>query len=196
MRASHDLPLRRFGATDLLVTPLCLGCAPLADMPDPECFPGGIQALAEHVHGLGLKLGIYSDAAERTCAGYPGSYGFEEQDAQLWAAWGVDFLKYDYSHAPIDQASAIEQYRRMGAVLRNTGREILFSLCEWGGCSPHLWGRDEQATHAQGRGQSMHDSSLIASPSAASKAAIVASMSAGVCAAETNALLPRIRSTP
>ncbi|WP_026371086.1 glycoside hydrolase family 27 protein [Kallotenue papyrolyticum] len=110
-------------------------------VPDPERFPSGIKALADYVHSLGLKLGIYSDAAELTCAGYPGSYGFEEQDAQLWAAWGIDFLKYDYCHAPVDQASAIERYRRMGEALRATGRPILFSLCEWGGRSPHLWGR-------------------------------------------------------
>lgn len=110
-------------------------------VPDPERFPSGIKALADHVHRLGLKLGIYSDAAELTCAGYPGSYGFEEQDARLWADWGIDFLKYDYCHAPADQASAIERYRRMGEALRATGRPILFSLCEWGGRSPHLWGR-------------------------------------------------------
>ncbi|MBA3468742.1 MAG: glycoside hydrolase family 27 protein [Herpetosiphonaceae bacterium] len=108
---------------------------------DPEKFPHGIKALADYVHERGLKLGIYSDAADRTCAGYPGSYGFEEQDAQLWAGWGIDFLKYDYCNAPTDQATALERYASMGAALRKTGRECLFSLCEWGGRSPHLWGR-------------------------------------------------------
>jgi alpha-galactosidase len=110
-------------------------------VPDPQRFPDGIKPVADYVHSLGLKFGIYSDAAEMTCANYPGSYGFEEQDARLWAAWGVDFLKYDYCHAPADQATAIERYTRMGQALRNSGREILFSLCEWGGRSPHLWGR-------------------------------------------------------
>ena len=110
-------------------------------VPDPAKFPNGIKALADHVHSLGLKIGIYSDAAEMTCANYPGSYGFEEQDAQLWASWGIDFLKYDYCHAPEDQATAIERYGRMGEALRKTGREFLFSLCEWGGRAPHLWGR-------------------------------------------------------
>jgi alpha-galactosidase len=109
---------------------------------DPEKFPSGMKALADYVHSLGLNIGIYSDAADLTCASYPGSYGFEEQDAQLWASWGIDFLKYDYCHAPNDQASAIERYARMGQALRNTGREFLFSLCEWGGRSPQLWGRD------------------------------------------------------
>ena len=108
---------------------------------DPAKFPSGIKALADYVHGLGFKMGIYSDAAETTCAGYPGSLNYEEQDANLWASWGIDFLKYDYCAAPNDQATAIERYRRMGAALQNTGREILFSLCEWGGRSPHLWGQ-------------------------------------------------------
>jgi len=110
-------------------------------IPEPERFPNGIKALADHVHGKGLKIGIYSDAADRTCGSYPGSLGFEEQDAQLWASWGIDFLKYDYCNAPEDQATAIERYTRMGDALRKTGREFLFSLCEWGGRAPHVWGR-------------------------------------------------------
>jgi len=110
-------------------------------IPDPERFSGGIKPVADYVHSKGLKFGIYSDAAEMTCAGYPGSYGFEEQDAALWASWGVDFLKYDYCHAPSDQATAIERYTRMGSALQNCGRDILFSICEWGGRSPHLWAR-------------------------------------------------------
>jgi alpha-galactosidase len=107
---------------------------------DPAKFPSGIKALADYVHDLGFKLGIYSDAAETTCAGYPGSLGYEEQDAKLWASWGVDFLKYDYCAAPGEQAVAIERYGAMGRALQNSGREFLFSMCEWGGRSPHLWG--------------------------------------------------------
>ena len=111
-------------------------------IPDPEKFPSGMKALADYVHDRGFKLGIYSDAAEMTCAGYPGSLGFEEQDAKLWASWGIDFLKYDYCHAPLfDQAIAIERYTRMGEALRSSGREFLYSLCEWGNQAPHLWGR-------------------------------------------------------
>ena len=111
-------------------------------IPDPEKFPSGIKALADDLHEQGFKLGIYSDAAEKTCAGYPGSLGFEEQDAKLWASWGIDFLKYDYCHAPLfDQAIAIERYTRMGKALRDSGREFLYSLCEWGNQAPHLWGR-------------------------------------------------------
>ena len=110
-------------------------------VPDKERFSEGIAALAKEVHGLGLKLGIYSDAAEKTCASYLGSLGFEDQDAKTWAGWGVDFLKYDYCFAPPDQASAIERYTKMGDALKASGREILYSLCEWGGRAPHLWGR-------------------------------------------------------
>jgi alpha-galactosidase len=111
-------------------------------VPDPVKFPNGIKALADYVHNKGFKLGIYSDAAEKTCAGYPGSLGFEDQDAHLCALWGIDFLKYDYCHAPLfDQAIAIERYTRMGEALRKTGREFLYSLCEWGNQAPHLWGR-------------------------------------------------------
>jgi len=110
-------------------------------VPDPEKFPNGMKVLADYVHSKGFKIGIYSDAADRTCGGHPGSYGFEEQDAQLWAAWGFDLLKYDYCNAPFVQAEAIDRYSRMGEALRKTGREFLFSLCEWGNQSPHLWGR-------------------------------------------------------
>ncbi|MBN2536064.1 MAG: glycoside hydrolase family 27 protein [Spirochaetales bacterium] len=110
--------------------------------PDPRKFPNGMKALADYVHEKGLKIGIYSDAAERTCAGYIGSYGFEDQDAQLWASWGMDFLKYDYCNAPADQAAAIRRYKRMGEALKKTGREFLYSLCEWGGRYPYLWGKD------------------------------------------------------
>jgi alpha-galactosidase len=109
--------------------------------PQPEKFPNGMKALCDYVHGLELKIGIYSDAAEWTCAHFPGSYGFEDQDAALWASWGFDFLKYDYCNAPADQATAIDRYTRMGAALRKTNREFLFSLCEWGGRNPHLWGK-------------------------------------------------------
>jgi alpha-galactosidase len=112
---------------------------------DPERFPSGIKALADYVHSAGLKLGIYSDAAELTCAGWPGSYRNEERDAKLFAGWGVDLLKYDYCHAPDDRESAIERYLRMGEALAGCGREILFSVCEWGRRRPHLWGRDVKA---------------------------------------------------
>jgi alpha-galactosidase len=112
-------------------------------VPDPQKFPNGMKALADYVHSKGFKIGIYSDAADRTCGGYPGSFDFEEQDAVLWASCGMDFLKYDYCNAPMnDQAEAIKRYTRMSEALRKTNRDFLFSLCEWGNQSPHLWGRN------------------------------------------------------
>jgi alpha-galactosidase len=110
-------------------------------VPDPVRFPNGIKVLADYVHARGMRFGIYSDAAERTCGEHPGSFGYEEQDAQLWADWGVDFLKYDYCFAPPEQIVAIERYGRMGEALRRAGRPILYSLCEWGERAPYLWGK-------------------------------------------------------
>ena len=107
--------------------------------PNAEKFPNGMKALSDYVHARGLKFGIYSDAAELTCGGEVGSLGYEEQDAQTFAAWGVDYLKYDYCHAPQDRETAIQRYTRMGNALKATGREIVFSVCEWGGRQPWLW---------------------------------------------------------
>lgn len=106
---------------------------------DPEKFPSGIKALADYVHGKGMKLGIYSDAAPLTCAGYTASLHFEEQDARTFASWGIDYLKYDYCHAPEDRATAIARYTKMANALRNSGRDIVFGVCEWGQRDPWLW---------------------------------------------------------
>ena len=88
-------------------------------IPDPKKFPSGIKALADYVHSKGLLLGIYSDAAQLTCAGYTASYGFEEQDAKTFAEWGIDYLKYDYCHAPSDSAVAHKRYKKMADALQN-----------------------------------------------------------------------------
>jgi alpha-galactosidase len=115
--------------------------------PDPKRFPSGMKALADYVHGKGLKLGIYSDAGTLTCGSMPGSFGFEENDARLFAQWGVDYLKYDYCFCPDyvsannDFMMAIARYMRMGNALKATGRPIVFSICEWGPRSPWLWGK-------------------------------------------------------
>lgn len=109
---------------------------------DPSKFPSGIAALSDYVHARGLKFGIYSDAGSHTCGGCPGSMGHEEQDARTFAAWGVDFLKYDWCHAPDDRAGAIWLYTKMGRALEATGRPILFSICEWGHHQPWTWGRE------------------------------------------------------
>ncbi|MFP4546535.1 MAG: glycoside hydrolase family 27 protein [Fidelibacterota bacterium] len=107
--------------------------------PDYEKFPHGMKALADYVHSRGLKLGIYSDAAEYTCAGAIGSYGYEEIDAQTFADWGMDYLKYDYCGAPAHRDSAIVRYKTMGDALEKTGRPILYAICEWGPRKPWEW---------------------------------------------------------
>lgn len=108
-------------------------------IPDPKKFPNGMKALADYVHSKGLKLGIYSDAAQLTCAGYTASYGFEEQDAKTFASWGIDFLKYDYCNAPEDLATAKHRYATMATALRHSGRDIALNICEWGPRQPWHW---------------------------------------------------------
>ncbi len=104
---------------------------------DPQRFPAGIAALAAYVHAKGLKFGIYSDAGEETCQKRPGSRGHEYQDAAQYAAWGVDYLKYDWCHAESLEARAA--YETMGDALRASGRPIVFSICEWGIHQPWTW---------------------------------------------------------
>jgi alpha-galactosidase len=123
---------------------------------NPTKFPDGIAAVASYVHGLGLKLGIYEDAGTATCAGYPGSYGHEQQDANLFASWGVDYLKEDWCNIPFSsfpgqshQQVAQTLYTRMHNALAATGRSIVFSMCNgwdssvqpwtWGGPVANLW---------------------------------------------------------
>ena len=108
-------------------------------IPDPKKFPLGIKALADYVHARGIKLGIYSDAAPLTCAGYTGSLNFEDQDAKTFAKWEVDYLKYDYCGAPEDSATAKKRYKAMADGLRKSGRDIAFGICEWGDRKPWLW---------------------------------------------------------
>jgi alpha-galactosidase len=106
-----------------------------------EKFPD-MKALADYVHAKGLKLGIYSGPGPRTCAGYLASYGHEEQDAKTWAAWGIDYLKYDWCSAsevyhPDELKSA---YLKMGLALRATKRPMIYSLCQYGWQDVGEWG--------------------------------------------------------
>jgi len=109
--------------------------------PDSTRFPRGMKFLAGYVHGKGLKLGIYSDAANLTCAGVTGSLDFEELDAKTWAEWGIDLIKYDYCNAPADVSTAFARYKKMGDAIRASGRPMVFSICEWGQRKPWLWAR-------------------------------------------------------
>jgi alpha-galactosidase len=103
-------------------------------------FPD-MKALADYVHGKGLKLGIYSSPGPLTCAGYEGSYGHEEDDARTYAAWGIDYLKYDWCSAgriyKDDEMQAV--YQKMGDALRATGRPIVYSLCQYGRNNVWTW---------------------------------------------------------
>jgi len=115
---------------------------------DPTRFPDGIKPVADYVHGLGLKLGIYEDAGTTTCAHFPGSFGREAQDAATFASWGVDYVKYDrcnipYSEFPGESEQQVQQilYTRMSNALKATGRDIVFSMCNPDlGDDPWLWG--------------------------------------------------------
>jgi alpha-galactosidase len=107
-------------------------------VPDPAKFPHGISGVAAYVHGKGLKLGIYESAGTATCAGYPGSLNHERTDAADFAAWGVDYLKYDNcNNQGVDYRT---RYNAMRDALAATGRPIVYSLCEWGQDSVWTWG--------------------------------------------------------
>lgn len=109
-------------------------------VPDPHKFPDGMKAVADYVHSKGLKFGMYSCAGTMTCGGYPSSLEHEFEDAKTFAEWGVDFLKYDYCYKPHNIPGHI-LYKRMSMALRNCGREILFSACNWGNDNAHEWMR-------------------------------------------------------
>jgi len=104
---------------------------------DSEHFPSGIKALADYVHSKGLKFGLYSCAGTKTCAGRPGSKGYEEKDAKQYARWGVDYLKYDWCNT--EGMDAKQAYSKMREALDAAGRPIVFSMCEWGTNKPWLW---------------------------------------------------------
>lgn len=116
-----------------------------------EKFPD-MKALADYVHSKGLKLGIYSGPGNKTCAGFEASLGHEEQDAKMYAEWGIDYLKYDLcsfrkdvmaAQAPDDKAAQMKlmhaAYEKMGKALKATGRPIVFSLCQYGWDSVWEW---------------------------------------------------------
>jgi alpha-galactosidase len=104
-------------------------------------FPD-MKALVDYVHGKGLEIGIYSSPGPKTCAGYEGSYGHEEQDAQQYAEWGFDYLKYDWCSAEkvYKRSQMQDVYNKMHEALARTGRPIVFSLCQYGYGRVWQWG--------------------------------------------------------
>lgn len=113
---------------------------------DHAKFPNGMRYLTDTLHALGFKAGIYSDAAAHTCAGAFASYGYEKVDAKAYADWGFDLLKYDYCGAPPAAEEAQRRYTAMGNALKESGRNILFYMCEWGPREPWKWGAETGAT--------------------------------------------------
>lgn len=106
-------------------------------VPDPKKFPGGMKALIDYVHSKGLKFGLYNCAGTKTCAGYPGTRGYEYQDARFYASLNIDYLKFDWCYT--DGLNAKEAYTTMSNALTTAGRPIVFSLCEWGTNKPWQW---------------------------------------------------------
>ena len=104
--------------------------------PDPQAFPD-MKGLADYVHGKGLKFGLYSDAGTKTCAGRPGSLDYETKDANTYAEWGVDYLKYDNCNNGGSKPEV--RYPVMRDALNKTGRPIFYSMCEWGVDNPATW---------------------------------------------------------
>ncbi|KAF2136870.1 glycoside hydrolase family 27 protein [Aplosporella prunicola CBS 121167] len=111
-------------------------------VPDSDKFPNGMLHVANQLHALGLKFGMYSSAGAYTCGRYPGSLGHEELDAQTFAAWGVDYLKYDncYNEGQSGTpALSFARYAAMARALSATGRDIVYGICNWGDDNPFDW---------------------------------------------------------
>lgn len=111
--------------------------------PHQDRFPHGMAAVADRVHELGLKFGIYASPGENTCAGYAGSLGHERQDAETFASWGVDFLKYDWCHATTPAQPTFELMRD---ALLETGRDIVLSINAGGSSRESPWSHDGDGT--------------------------------------------------
>ena len=99
-----------------------------------------MKALADYVHGMGLRIGTYSSPGPKTCGGFEGSEGFEEKDAQTYAEWGMDYLKYDWCSCR--DRDYKEPYKIMREALDKCGRDIVYSLCQYGGYDVWEWGAD------------------------------------------------------
>jgi alpha-galactosidase len=108
--------------------------------PDANRFPSGMKALADYVHSLGLKLGLYTCIGTKTCRnGIPGSYGFYDKDAAQFTAWGIDFVKCDNCNRP-GGFTEEQLYSNFSYYLNKTGHTMLFALCEWGNQDVQSWG--------------------------------------------------------
>jgi len=113
---------------------------------DATRFPSGMKSLADKIHSLGLKFGLYTCAGNYTCSSggrpykIPGSYGHYPQDANTYASWGVDFVKVDWCNT--NGLVPKTQYTEFSKALNDTGRPIFYEMCEWGVDDPWVWGPD------------------------------------------------------
>src|SRR5437762_2207735 len=105
---------------------------------DPQRFPSGMKALADYVHSKGLKLGLYTDAGTSTCSSDLGSLNHEVQDAKTYASWGIDYVKIDWCNS--EGLDPEVQYAKLRDALAQSGRPIVFSICNWGVKAPWRWG--------------------------------------------------------
>ena len=113
-------------------------------VPSKAKFPNGIRPVIDYVHSKGLLFGLYECCGVRTCAGYPGSFEHEVQDAELFAEWGIDYLKYDNCYRPASQGTEM-LYRRISYALKSTGRDIVLAACQWGTEEVERWIRSTGA---------------------------------------------------
>ena len=109
-------------------------------VPDPVRFPNGIKPLVDYAHSKGLKFGLYSDAGTNTCAGRPGSLGYEDIDAQTYSDWGVDYLKYDNCYN--EEISSKLRYPKMRDALLKVDHPIFYSMWKWGEEDVATWAKD------------------------------------------------------
>ena len=105
---------------------------------DPQRFPSGMKVLADYVHSKGLKLGLYTDAGTGTCEKRPGSLNHEVQDAKTYASWGIDYVKIDWCNS--EGLDPEVQYAKFRDALAESGRPMVFSICNWGVKAPWRWG--------------------------------------------------------
>lgn len=110
--------------------------------PNASRFPNGLKTVADFVHKNGMKFGLYTDAADRTCAGAFGSYGYETIDANTYAEWGVDVVKCDYCYAPDDVETAKKRYKALADAFAAAGNNTMLYICEWGVREPWKWGAE------------------------------------------------------
>lgn len=110
--------------------------------PNATRFPNGIKAVSDYVHQNGMHFGLYTDAANKTCAGAFGSFGYEDIDAKTYAEWNIDLVKNDYCNAPSDVETCKNRYKTQADAYKAAGYGTRLFVCEWGVREPWKWGAE------------------------------------------------------